>query len=299
MREPEWALVQYTLPDGAGVHLGVLTGGAVVAPPDLLGDVPLMAVLARWDEVAEPLRAWSPDGAAAVLGARLTAPLTHPGKVMCAGANYYSHAAEMGVARPDPGAVPFFFLKPPATTVVGPLDPVPFPGYAGLMLDWEAELGVVIGVRAKDVAPQDARAHIAGYTAANDLSARDKIARAGAVSPHFVYDWLAHKGQDGFCPLGPGVVPAWQVDDPQDLHLRLSVNGVVKQDASTTDMVVDVDRLVSAASRTLTLEPGDVILTGTPAGVGMPRGEFLAAGDIVVVEIDGVGRLENVLEPSA
>lgn len=290
-----WCLVQYLLPGAADVHLGVLTEGRVVAPPEQLQGRTLMSVLADWEPNAAVLMDWSPSEAATVPGAALTAPLTYPGKVLCSGANYYSHASEMGTAIPDPDSEPFFFLKPPTTTVVGPYDPVPFPPYASLTLDWEVELAVVIGVRAKDVTPEQARRHVAGYLAANDLSARDRASRTNAVSPHFVYDWLGHKGQDGFCPLGPGLVPVWQVPDPQDLALHLSVNGVTKQDASTADMVIGVDRLVAGASRTVTLEPGDVILTGTPAGVGAPRGEFLKLGDTVVIDISGIGRLSNQL----
>ena len=133
---------------------------------------------------------------------------------------------------------------------------------------------------------------------ANDLSARDRTARTDAVSPHFVYDWLGHKGQDGFCPLGPGIVPAWLVPDPQRLAIRLSVNGQVKQDGSTSDMVIDVDHLIAGASRAGTLLPGDVILTGTPSGVGMPSGEFLSPGDTVIVEIDRIGTLRNQVIPA-
>jgi 2-keto-4-pentenoate hydratase/2-oxohepta-3-ene-1,7-dioic acid hydratase in catechol pathway len=293
MRTPEWALVQYRLPGDTRTRAGARTGDGTVYAVDELGGETLLDALAHWDEVAAALAGWSP--AAGVPGmvadARLVAPLTYPGKVLCSGANYYSHAAEMGVAAPDPEGEPFFFLKPPATTVIGPGEPIPCPATA--LLDWEAELGVVIGRRAKDVLRENAFDFIAGYLVANDVSARDRTAREDAVSPHFVYDWLAHKGQDGFCPLGPGIVPAWQVEDPQQLQLRLSVNGVVRQDCSTADMVITVDRLVAAASRLCTLLPGDVILTGTPAGVGVPRGEFLHPGDIVRIEIDGIGMLEN------
>jgi Fumarylacetoacetate (FAA) hydrolase family len=135
---------------------------------------------------------------------------------------------------PDPEGEPFFFLKPPATSVIGTGEPIPCPPTA--LLDWEAELGVVIGHRAKDVMAENAFDFIAGFLVANDVSARDRTATADAVSPHFVYDWLGHKGQDGFCPLGPGIVPARQVEDPQKLQLRLSVNEVVRQDCSTADM---------------------------------------------------------------
>lgn len=292
MRDPHWALVQYRLPGDPRVRSGVLTGETVVEPPPGLGDS-LLAALARWDETAAQLRQWSPASGAPVAHAQLVAPLTYPGKILAAGANYYGHVAEMGIKAPGAASEPFFFLKPPVTTVIGPAAPIPFPAYAGVQLDWEAELGVVIGRTAKDVPPVRARDHIAGYLVANDLSARDRTARADAVSPHFVYDWLGHKGQDGFCPIGPGIVPAWLVPDPQQLGIRLTVNGVLKQDASTRDMIIDVDHLLAGASRTGTLHPGDIILTGTPAGVGAPRGEFLSPGDTVIVEIEGIGVLRN------
>ncbi len=293
MNGPQWALVQYRLPGDERVRPGVLTGQTVTELPPELAAISLMELLAGWGDAVGLLHGWSPDPARVVPGARLVAPLTYPGKVLCSGANYYSHATEMGTKPPRADAEPFFFLKPPATTVIGPCDDIPFPGYDGVRLDWEAELGVVIGRTGKNITLERARDHVAGYLVANDLSARDKTARDDAVSPHFVYDWLGHKGQDGSCPLGPGVVPAWLVDDPQRLDFRLTVNGVVKQDASTSDMVIGIDAMVAGASRQVTLQPGDVILTGTPAGVGAARGEFLTPGDTVVVEFDGIGALRN------
>ncbi len=293
MGSPEWALVQYRR-DGAGKErVGVLAGGKVLEPPGLLGERPMLDLLLDWDAAAGTLRAWTPAEAAVVPDAALTVPLTYPSKIICAGVNYYSHAAEMGTARPDPAAEPFFFFKPPTTTVIGPGDPIPLPADAGAQVDWEAELAVVIGHRVRDVEPGEALRHVAGYLAANDVSARDRLAREGAVAGPFAFDWVGSKAQDGFCPLGPGIVPAWLVPDPQALRVRLTVNGAVKQDQSTADMVIPVARLVAAASRLVTLEPGDVILTGTPAGVGLPRGEFLTPGDEVAVEIEGVGTLRN------
>jgi 2-keto-4-pentenoate hydratase/2-oxohepta-3-ene-1,7-dioic acid hydratase in catechol pathway len=293
VRAPQWALVQYRLPGDARIRAGALVGDTVTAPPPGLETGTLMDALARWDEVTGLLAGWTPDPDTAVPGAVLAAPLTYPAKILGSGANYYSHAAEMGSGPPDPDGMPFFFLKPPTTTVIGPHDPIPYPAYDSVQLDWEAELGVVIGRTAKNVSRGQALDHVAGYLVANDLSARDKAARADAVSAHFVYDWLGHKGQDGFCPMGPGIVPKWQIPDPQRLRLRLSVNGVTKQDSSTADMVISVAGLIAGASRMVTLQPGDVILTGTPAGVGMPRHEFLLPDDTVIVEIDGIGALRN------
>ncbi|MFD3498134.1 fumarylacetoacetate hydrolase family protein [Streptomyces sp. NPDC058676] len=293
MKMPDWSLVQYRVDDSEKVAVGVSADGTVMEGPPEIGGLTLMDVLSRWDSLAPLLREWTPAASNAVIGARLAPPLTYPNKVLCAGANYWDHIAEMGVTRPDEPGEPFFFLKPPTTTVTGPGDPVPLPGYEGARVDWEAELAVVIGRAGRNLAPEEALDHVAGYLVANDISARDRLTAAAPVADPFAYDWLGHKGQDGFCPLGPGLVPAWQVPDPQNLRIRLSVNGVVKQDSSTGQMMVPVHEVVAAASRLTRLEPGDVILTGTPAGCGVPRGEFLAAGDRVVVEIERIGRLEN------
>ena len=295
---PPWSIVQCATAETALLR-GALTGrdddGApiVVELPPCLPGSSVLDLLSSWDTVAPALHDFVPDAERPITGARLLAPLTYPGVVLGAGANYYRHCAEMGVGVPDPGSPPFFFTKPPATTVVGDGADVPYPGDPATRLDWEAELGVVVGRGAKDVGVRDARAHVAGYLVANDLSARDRTARDSAVSPHFVYDWLGHKGQDGFCPLGPGLVPAWLVPDPQQLRIQLWVNGVLRQDAKTDDMVIGVDALVAGASATMTLRPGDVILTGTPAGVGAAVGEYLHPGDEVVVAIEGVGTLTH------
>lgn len=294
MADAEWSLVQYRTPTGPDdeVLAGVLAGGVVHRAPAGWPST-AMALLEVWPAWEDRLRALDVGALQAVDDAELVSPLTHPRKVLCAGANYYSHAEEMGTARPDPAAAPFFFLVPPTTTVVGPHADIPVDDVEDADLDWEVELAVVIAVRCRAVPLERARSVVAGYAVANDLSARGRFPRAGAVFPPFAWDWLAHKGFDSSCPLGPGIVPAWMVPDPQVLSLHLEVNGDVKQKASTADMVAGVDALVSAASQLVTLEPGDVILTGTPAGVGMPRKEFLHIGDRVTARIDGLGCLEN------
>lgn len=298
MTPPEWSLVQYRVDDSEKVAVGVSINGTVVQGPPETEGLTLMEVLDHWDSLAPLLRDWTPAASDVVAGARLIPPLTYPGKVLCAGANYWDHVAEMGIKQPDELGEPFFFLKPPRTTVTGPGDPVPLPGYPGARVDWEAELAVVIGRAGRNLAPEQALAHVAGYLAANDISARDRLTAAMPVAGPFTYDWVGHKGQDGFCPLGPGLVPAWQIPDPQNLRIRLSVNGVLKQDSSTAQMMVPIPEVIAAASHITRLEPGDVILTGTPAGVGVPRGEFLAAGDEMVVEIERIGRLENTVVAS-
>lgn len=299
-----WSLVQYTRPDqglssGRRPHLGIGLDGAVHAPPRQLAQLTVMELLDGWDDHATLLRGLTDEDvrrAELVADAVLVAPLTYPRKVLCAGANYYDHAAEMGTARPDPSAEPFFFLKTPTTTIVGPGAVVPLPGRADSRLDWEAELGVVISRRCKDVSPAEAGDFIAGYVVADDLSDRGSFPRPHAVFPPFAWDWVAHKSPDGSCPIGPGLVPAWLVEDPQALDIGLSVNGEVKQSSNTGDMVVGVRGLLAAASRLLTLEPGDLILTGTPAGVGMPRGTFLSGGDVVTVTIERLGSITHTIE---
>jgi 2-keto-4-pentenoate hydratase/2-oxohepta-3-ene-1,7-dioic acid hydratase in catechol pathway len=290
---PEWMLVSYRRGGDDVPRIGTLVDGVIKTAPDFLPDRPLLDVIAAWPDFADRLRAWSPAAAEAVLDGRLTTPLRFPRKVICAGANYYGHLTEMGIERPDGSGAPYFFFKPPTTTVTGPGDAIRLPSRATRKIDWEAELGVVIGRRAHDVSAEDARAYVAGYTIVNDVSARDRLARSDAVAPPFGFDWFSAKAEDTFCPIGPGIVADWLIDDPQCLSIRLSVNGVVKQDANTSDMVCGIWDLIAAASAVVTLEPGDVIATGTPAGVGAPRGDFLQPGDEVVVEIDQVGRLRN------
>jgi 2-keto-4-pentenoate hydratase/2-oxohepta-3-ene-1,7-dioic acid hydratase in catechol pathway len=292
--EQNWALAQYIDAPSSTPRLGVLRGDTVHALPEGWPTTTL-GLIEQSGVWSERLRAVKVDELEVVEGAQLIAPLTYPRKLLCAGANYYDHAAEMGTARPDPAESPFFFLKPPTTTLVGTGAVVTVARLEEAELDWEAELAVVIADRCHDLTVEEAPAHVFGYAVANDLSARGFFPRPNAVFPAFAFDWLKHKAFDGSCPLGPGIVPAWQIGDPQRLGITLTVNGETKQNSSTSDMVVGVYELVSAVSRTLTLEPGDVILTGTPAGVGMPRKTFLHDGDVVVTEIEGLGRLVNTI----
>lgn len=287
-------LVQYLHPDDGEPRAGVSTAGAVrVLPPHW--PAAMLDVLDRWAEFGPALQTLDLDTLPVMQGARLVAPITFPRKVLCAGANYFSHADEMGTARPDPHAAPFFFLKPPTTTVLGPGAVCPLPAGADPRYDWEGELVVVIGRRARRVSPADARAHVAGYTVANDLSARGRFTRPDAVFPPFAYDWLGHKGQDGSCPIGPGIAPAWALPDIHASRLTLRLNGELQQDTLLAELVIGIDELVAAASSQTTLEPGDLILTGTPAGVGMPRNRFLAAGDSIEVCIEGIGVLRHTI----
>ena len=216
---------------------------------------------------------------------RLLAPVPRPGKIICVGLNYRDHAEEAAMAIPDR---PVLFAKF-ANAVVGPGSPIRIPRITR-QVDYEAELGVVIGRVTKGVGEDKALDHVAGYTCLNDVSARDLQL---AVS-----QWLGGKTLDTFCPMGPWVVTADEIPDPQALSIRASVNGVVRQDASTADMIFSVAELVAFVSRGITLEPGDVIATGTPPGVGFARTPpvFLQPGDRVAVEIGAIGTLSNPVE---
>ncbi|MEE1784761.1 fumarylacetoacetate hydrolase family protein [Streptomyces sp. SP17BM10] len=219
-------------------------------------------------------------------GQRVGAPVARPGKVVGIGLNYRDHAAEAGAAIPDE---PVIFLKP-SSTVVGPYDEVLVPR-GGDKTDYEAELAVVIGRPASYLAGHaEAARVIAGYTIANDVTERAfQLERGG--------QWAKGKSAQTFTPLGPWLVTADEVADPQRLPLRLWVNGELRQDGSTAHMIFPVLELVRYVSQFMALEPGDVIVTGTPAGVtlGHPGAAFLAPGDVVEIEIDGLGRQRQVL----
>ncbi|MEU4366578.1 fumarylacetoacetate hydrolase family protein [Micromonospora chersina] len=218
---------------------------------------------------------------------RVGAPISRPGKIVCIGLNYRDHAAETGAAIPTE---PVVFLKDPST-VVGPFDTVLIPR-GSTKTDWEVELGVVIGRRARYLdTPDDALAYVAGYLVSHDVSEREfQLERGG--------QWDKGKSCETFNPVGPEFVTADEVGDPQDLRLSLSVNGVKRQDGTTADMVFPVDHLVWYLSQYMVLEPGDLINTGTPAGVamGLPDQPYLRAGDVVELGITGLGSARQPFE---
>jgi len=214
----------------------------------------------------------------------LIAPVPRPAKVICVGLNYRDHAEETGQAIPDE---PVLFSKF-ANSVVGPGADVAVPEVVD-QPDYEAELAVVIGRRASDVSPSDALAHVAGYTCANDVSARDLQFRSS--------QWFLGKAIDSFLPLGPWLVTADEVGDARGLAIRCTIDGGVVQDSSTDQMVFGVGELIAFISRTITLEAGDVIATGTPPGVGMARDpqRWLENGERMTVEIEHIGALTNTV----
>jgi 2-keto-4-pentenoate hydratase/2-oxohepta-3-ene-1,7-dioic acid hydratase in catechol pathway len=275
----------------AGERLGVVSDGRWVPAADLLttglgtitdlldggpADVDALRAAASHvsiDEEGQPLAS-----------AELLAPVPRPGKVVAIGRNYRDHAAEEG-AEPPPA--PLIFAKWPSAVIAHGADIRWDPALTS-QVDYEAELAVVIGRRARLVSTGEALDYVLGYTCLNDVSARDLQFGDG--------QWVRGKSLDTFCPMGPVIVTADEITDPQDLAIRCLVNDEVMQEASTSDMYFSVAEIVSHCSQAFTLEPGDVIATGTPSGVGAFRSppRFLGDGDRVAVEIDVIGRLENV-----
>ena len=227
--------------------------------------------------------------AAVAEGAKaLTAPI-RPMRIFCAASNYIEHAKEMGsVLAAKSQSKPYMFLKL-QDTVVGPGDDIVKPPETS-KLDWEVELGAVIGRQARRIGVAEALDYVAGYTVVNDISARDLNTRTDYP---FKFDWFQGKAWDTFAPLGPWIVPAWLIPDPQALGLKLTVNGEEMQKDSTKNMIWNVREQISYLSQILTLRPGDVIATGTPTGVGMGRGVFLKHGDRVEASVENIGTLSN------
>lgn len=287
-----WSLATYQAQDFIAPAI-LRSDGILVAPPELKRWAGVLEILDDWAQAADVLAGLELDDAPQVEYDTLLAPIRWPRKVICAGVNYRRHIREMGGEVPGPDWTPFFFMKPPTTTVIGPTDSITLHAAESARYDWEAELAVVIGIGGRDIAVEDALDHVAGYCVANDVTARGNHKRTKVPIEAFVYDWFASKSIDQSLPLGPGVTPAFLVPDPQDLHMRLWVNGELQQDESTSDMICSVAEIIAAASKIVTLEPGDVIPTGTPSGVGAGRGLYLRSGDVVRTTIDGLGTLEN------
>lgn len=224
-----------------------------------------------------------------IAGERVGPPIARPGAVLCIGQNYSAHAAESGA---EPPSEPILFYKSP-NTVVGAFDDILIPR-GSQATDWEVELGVVIGRRARYLdSPAQARDHIAGYVLANDVSERSfQLGRPGG-------QWSKGKSCETFNPLGPWLVPAADVTDPQALRLRSAVNGEARQASTTTDMIFSVEEIIWHLSQYLVLDPGDLINTGTPEGVALSgRFPYLSAGDVVTTEITGLGAQRNVCRPA-
>jgi len=250
------------------------------------------------EKLAEP--AQSTDVLTPLEQVKLLAPIPRPGKVIALAGNYSEHIKEAGLAlglsdSPRKTTVPRPFLMPP-TVVIGPDEEIPWPCYSK-QIDYEIELAVIIGKEAKCIEPDDALDYVAGYTICNDVSARSVTFREGRSSRPWdeFYDWLNGKWADGFLPMGPCLLTADEIDNVQNLDMELKVNGEVRQKANTSRMIYPVADIVSFLSHIMTLEPCDIIATGTPAGVAMATGKFLQPGDTIECRIENLGTLTNRL----
>lgn len=296
--------VTFSLPGDPAARLGAVRGDRVadvqkVAHDRWTGPVPrsLLALIDAGREAWQRMAALLEEHLAAsdtddhrLQDVIVQAPIGRPRKnVFCLGLNYLNHAQESSRARERPfkiPEVPVFFSKAP-TSVNGPFDDVPWDATVTEQLDYEAELGVIVGVTCKNVARSAALDYVFGYTIINDTSARDLQLK------HL--QWFKGKSLDGTCPMGPVVVTADEFGNPQNKKIALRLNGEVRQNATTADMIFPVDVILEFLSRGLTLEPGDIIATGTPEGVGLGRTppEYMKDGDVMETEIEGIGVMRN------
>ncbi|AJF00514.1 fumarylacetoacetate hydrolase family protein [Pandoraea apista] len=258
--------------------------------------LPVDGLIAQWPDVSLELDRFAAKAEAKrgemrplTIGANDILPPVRPQRVFCAASNFVEHANEMGtVLAAKADSQPYVFLKP-NTSVIGQNDVVRMPA-ASQQVDWEIELGAVIGQTTRNISVERALDCVAGYTVVNDVSARDLNMRTDFP---FKFDWFRGKCFDTFAPIGPWIVPANQIPDPQDVHMRLKVNDDVMQNGSTAEMIFNVREQIAYLSTILTLQPGDVIATGTPTGVGMGRGIYLKPGDVMEAHIAGIGTLRN------
>ncbi len=222
-------------------------------------------------------------------GDKLAMAPYRPTRIFCAASNFIEHANEMAtVLAAKAESQPYVFLKL-QNTVIGPRETVRKPAETK-MLDWEVELAAVITRRARRVSVEKALDYVGGYSIVNDVSARDLNMRTDYP---FKFDWFRGKCHDTFAPFGPWIVPAWLIKDPQALQMKLTVNGETMQDDSTSNMIWTLREQIAYLSTIVTLEPGDVIATGTPAGVGMGRGVYLKSGDVMEASVEGIGSIRN------
>ena len=298
-------LVTFTAHDRAGSRVGVVRDDIVIDLADCAGSPPFdpcdMLSLIEGGETALLWAREAVDGAKSTIAlkeARLLPPIPHTRKnLFCVGWNYLEHFKEGEKSRPhvqDMPAHPTFFSRAP-TSVLGAYDDITFDARVTEKLDWEAELGVIIGAGSINIGEADAMRHVFGYTVMNDVSGRDVQRRHGQ-------QWFKGKSLDGTCPMGPWIVTADEIADPHNLAITCTLNGVTKQESTTACMYFRIPRIIAELSLGMTLDVGDVILTGTPSGVGHARTppEFMRPGDVLETAIAGVGLLRNrIAEPPA
>ncbi len=285
----------------AGRYWPLATAARAAGVPGLEGDLESLfsawtAALPRLKRLVKAIAAGKAGahGSVPEAKARLDTPLRRPPKIICVGANYADHLAEMNASsiKKVKGVPPFFFLKPPTTVLSGPGPTVRMPRDCS-NLDWEAEMVVVFGKGGKNIRPEKALEHVAGYTLGIDFTARDLFS---APDSFFKFNFVLGKCQDTLSPVGPAIVPA-DFADGDDLPFALSVNGVQKQSTSTRHMIYSLAEQIAGVSRGVRIEAGDLMFTGSPAGVGLPRGEKLAPGDRVRVESAPIGAMEVIIQP--
>jgi len=296
----DFKLLNYAGKSGEA-RAGILTGNDTVidlqeALPGKSWAASTLATLGAWEESLPALHALAgtPQAKSRRLSdVRLMAPIIFPPAIYCTGANYMAHAEEMsaeGKGVDKTTTQPYLFLKSGPHCVIGPGDEIRLPGVSK-KVDWEGEFAVVIGKRGRNIKTGDAMRHVAGYTIMNDLSARDLSRRPDW--PRWNIDWFGHKNFETAAPIGPWIIPRDQITNPYDCRLQLWVNQEKMQDSLVSGLIFDIAEIIEYLSRRMTLLPGDVIATGTPSGVGRPRGIFLKPGDRVRIEISGIGVLEN------
>lgn len=304
--------VSFSTPELPKPHLGIVQGDEALdvdlaaTALNLHGPDQVMELIEQYTNEQEILRAimeraagrrfsavkvFAETGAAHKLDeVQLAAPIPRSRRnIMCLGLNYADHAQETAALRGRPGDAPdypIFFTKAP-TTVNGPFGDIIIDPAVSTAVDWEAELGVIIGKTGKNIRAEDALDYVFGYTIINDVTARDLQSR------HKQY--FKGKSIDGYCPMGPWIVTADEIPDPQKLTVRLRVNGMTKQDGNTSMMIFSVREIIASLSLGMTLEAGDIIATGTPSGVGFARNppEYLQPGDVMETEIEGIGMMRN------
>jgi 2-keto-4-pentenoate hydratase/2-oxohepta-3-ene-1,7-dioic acid hydratase in catechol pathway len=289
-------LVSFTT-DTPDVHLGVIVDGEVIDVSDVVAETTgqpgsMMTLIAGGEACLDRVRTAVSEASSGLPLAEISlqAPVARPGKIIGVGLNYTAHVAESSRALDTSSELPerpVLFSKP-ATAVLGPEGLIQHDSRLTDQLDWEVELGVVIGSRCSQVASFEAFQHVFGYTVMNDISARDQR-RAG--------QWFFSKGQDSYAPMGPVLVTSDEILNPHDLDLRLRVNGAVMQESNTGNMLFRIPVLIEDITSGMTLEPGDIISTGSPEGVGASRTppQFLQPGDVVEAEVDGIGTLRNTV----
>ncbi len=278
----------------AAVSLGVEVPECDRITTFLPGGSARESVVAVQDALADAGESLVGELGIATEAVQVKVPVPDPSKLLLLAGNYSKHIEEGGGQAAERNATfPYVFMKPPATTLNDPGNPVRIPEVSPDHIDWELELGVIIGKECRGASESNALEFVAGYTVVNDISDRKFTPNPGRTErpKDGFFDWLHGKWHDSFCPMGPCVLPADECGDPQALALNLTVNGETEQDGTTAEMVFPVAAVIAFVSSFVTLVPGDIISTGTTSGVGMAKNKFLAAGDTIVASIGGIGSL--------